>query len=69
VQDAQRRATAMADALGKRLGRVVEVRAVDVERPGPRFEAMAMKTASPPTPIEPGLITGRARATLKAEIR
>ena len=70
VQDAQRRVSAMAEALGKRLGRVVEVRAVDVERPVPRFEAMAQRAgAAPPTPIEPGLITVRARALLKAEIR
>jgi len=69
VQDAQRRATAMAEALGKRLGRVLEVRAIDVDRPAPRFEAMAQRAASTPTPIEPGLITVRARATLKAEIR
>ena len=69
VQDAQRRATAMAEALGRRLGPVLEVRTLDVERPVPRFEAMAQRTAAaPPTPIEPGLITVRARATLKAEI-
>ena len=69
VQDAQRRALAMAEALGRRLGPVLEVRTVDVERPIPRFEAMAQRTvAAPPTPIEPGLITVRARATLKAEI-
>jgi len=30
---------------------------------------MATRAASAPTPIEPGLITVRARATLKAEIR
>jgi uncharacterized protein YggE len=69
VQDAQRRASAMAEALGKRLGRVVELRTVEVERPIPRFEAMAQRAAAPPTPIEPGLITVRARAILKAEIR
>jgi uncharacterized protein YggE len=68
VQDASRRASAMADALGKRLGRVVEVRAVEVDRPTPRFEAMATRAAAQP-PIEPGLITVRARALLKAEIR
>jgi uncharacterized protein YggE len=69
VQDAQRRATAMADALGKRLGRVIEVRAIELERPGPRFETMQARAASTPTPIEPGQITVRARALLKAEIR
>ena len=68
VQDAERRATAMADALGKRLGRVVEVRTLEVDRPVPRFETMAGRAAAP-TPIEPGLITVRARAFLKAEIR
>jgi uncharacterized protein YggE len=70
VQDAQGRARAMAEALGKQLGRVVEVRTLDLERPIPRFEAMAQRAAAPvPTPIEPGLITVRARAVLKAEIR
>lgn len=69
VQDAQRRAAAMADALGKRLGRVVDVRAVEVQRPVPRFEAMTARAGSTPTPIEPGLVTVRARAVLKAEIR
>jgi uncharacterized protein YggE len=70
VQDAQQRATAMAEALGKRLGGVVEVRAVEVDRPMPRYETMAMKSAgATPTPIEPGLITVRARAVLKAKIR
>jgi uncharacterized protein YggE len=70
VQEAQRRARAMAEALGKQLGRVVEVRTLDLERPMPRFEAMAQRAAAPvPTPIEPGLITVRARAVLKAELR
>jgi len=69
TQDAQRRATAMAEALGMRLGRIVEVRAVDVERPGPRYETMAARAGATPTPIEPGLITVRARAVLKAELR
>ena len=68
VQDAQARAAAMADALGKKLGRVLAVTAQDVERPMPRFETMA-RAASAPTPIEPGLITVRARALLKAELR
>jgi uncharacterized protein len=69
VQDAQRRAVAMADALGKRLGRVVDVRALEMERPVPRVEALAARAAPTPTPIEPGLITVRARAILKAELR
>jgi uncharacterized protein YggE len=59
----------MAEALGKRLGNVIEVRALDVERPGPRFETMAARAAPAATPIEPGVITVRARATLKAELR
>ena len=70
VQDAQRRAAAMADAMGKRLGRIIEVKSVEMERPVPRMETMAMRTAgAPPTPIEPGLITVRARVTFKAEAR
>jgi uncharacterized protein YggE len=69
VQDAQQRATVMAEALGKRLGRVVDVRALEVERPGPRAEMLAARAAPTATPIEPGLITVRARATFKAELR
>jgi uncharacterized protein YggE len=69
VQDAQRRAAAMADALGKRLGRIVEVRTLELDRPVPRFEATMARRADVPTPIEPGLITVRARAVLKGEIR
>ena len=69
VQDAQRRATAMAEAIGKRLGRVLEVRAFESERPVPRMEAFAARAAPMPTPIEPGVITVRARAQLKAEVR
>jgi hypothetical protein len=70
VQDAQRRAVAMAEAMGKRLGRIIEVKSVELERPVPRMETMAMRTAgAPPTPIEPGLITVRARVTFKAEAR
>jgi uncharacterized protein YggE len=69
TQEALRRAKAMAEALGKRLGDVLEVRTVEVDRPVPRLEAMAPRAASAPTPIEPGLITVRARAVLKAELR
>lgn len=69
VQDAQRRATAMVEAVGRKLGRVIEIRASEGERPVPRFEAMATRAASTPTPIEPGLITVRAHASVKAEIR
>lgn len=70
VQDAQRRATAMAEALGKKITRIVEVRAVDAERIVPRPELMAARSAAPmQTPIEPGLVTIRARASLKAEMR
>ena len=69
VQDAQRRAGAMADALGKRLGRVVEVRTMDIDRPLPRMEMTMARRADAATPIEPGVITVRARAVLKAEIR
>ena len=71
VQDAQQRATAMAEAVGKKVTRIVEVRAVDAERIVPRPEVMASRAAAaaPPTPIEPGLVTIRARASLKAEMR
>jgi uncharacterized protein YggE len=70
VQDAQQRAAAMAEAVGKKITRVVEVRAVDAERIVPRPEMMAARAAAPvQTPIEPGLVTIRARASLKAEMR
>lgn len=69
VEDALRRATAMAEALGKRVGRVVEVRAFETEHPGPRGEVLAMRAAPGQTPIEPGVIAVRARATLKVELR
>jgi uncharacterized protein YggE len=69
VQDGRRRAAAMADALGLKLGRIVEVRAVDVERPMPRLETMAARAGATPTPVEPGLVIVRARAVVKAELR
>jgi uncharacterized protein YggE len=70
VQDAQQRAGAMAEDVGKKITRVIEVRAVDAERIQPRPEMMAARAAAPTqTTIEPGLVTIRARAALKAEIR
>jgi uncharacterized protein YggE len=70
VQDAQRRATAIAEALGKKVERVKEVRAIEADRVIPRPEMMTARAAAPmQTPVEPGLVTIRARASLKAEIR
>ena len=68
VEDAYRRATAMAEALGKRLGRVVEVRGMETS-PGLPVPLSHMRAAQAATPIEPGVVTVRARATLRAELR
>jgi uncharacterized protein YggE len=70
VQDAQRRAAAMAEAAGKRLGRVLEVRTTDLARPLPyAVEGVrAMAQTAPPTPVEPGQLTVRARVLLRAEL-
>ncbi len=69
TQDAHARARVMAEALGKRLGDVLEIRAIELDRPAPRLETLQARAAATPTPIEPGVITIRARAVLKAQLR
>jgi uncharacterized protein YggE len=68
VRDAQERLLAMLDALGKKLIRVVEVRTLDLVRPGPVYgEAAGLARAMAPTPVEPGQLTVRARVVVRAE--
>jgi uncharacterized protein YggE len=68
VADARSRAETMATALGRRLGRIVEIRTLD--EPGfPRPEPMVMaRAAAPGIPVEPGLIGVRARVRIRAEL-
>jgi uncharacterized protein YggE len=69
VGDARARAETMARALGQRLGRILRVQALD--EPGfPRPETMALaRTAAPSIPVEPGMITVRARVLIRAELQ
>jgi hypothetical protein len=69
AEDAQRRATAVADALGKKISRIVELRTLDLGLPEPAMleGVRALSAAAPPTPVEPGQITVRARVFIRAE--
>jgi uncharacterized protein YggE len=68
VLDAQARLEAMASALGRRVGRVLEVRTVDGGgRPEPLMTYARASSAS--IPIEAGQITVRARVVLRAELQ
>jgi uncharacterized protein YggE len=68
VRDARARAETMANALGQRLGRIVEIRTLD-EPAFPRPEPMAMgRVASSAIPVEPGVIGVRARVRIRAEL-
>lgn len=71
VEDAHRRATAIAEALGGKLGRVLEVKSLDggIAEPMMGLELARGMAAAPPTPVEPGQITVRARAFLRAELQ
>jgi len=67
TREALARATAMADAIGKRLTRVVDIRAADVAVPRPLgMEPLAMARAAT-TPVETGELTIQARVILRAE--
>ncbi|MCI0547354.1 MAG: SIMPL domain-containing protein [Candidatus Rokubacteria bacterium] len=66
VIDARARVETMARALGKKVTRIVEVRTLDGVRPGPEPYAMA-RAAAAPVPVEPGLLTVRARVLLRAD--
>jgi uncharacterized protein YggE len=68
VLDAQARLEAMASALGRRVGRILEVRTVDGGgRPEPLMTYARASSAS--IPIEAGQITVRARVVLRAELQ
>jgi uncharacterized protein YggE len=68
VVDAQARLEAMAGALGRRVGRILEVRAADGGgRPEPVMTYARATGAS--IPIEAGQITVRARVVLRAELQ
>ena len=69
VRDARTRLDAMVGALGRKVTRVVEVRIVESGAPVPVMErfAAARVGAAPPTPVEPGQISVRARVVMKAE--
>jgi uncharacterized protein YggE len=69
VRDARARVEAMARALGQRVSRILEVRAVDGV-PYPMGEMAVMARAGPAAvPVEPGLVTVRARVLLRAELQ
>ncbi len=70
TRDALARVTAMADAIGKRVTRVVEIRAADVGSPRPLgVETMRAASASMSTPVEPGEIAVTARVIVRAEFQ
>jgi uncharacterized protein YggE len=70
VEDARRRATTVADALGMRVTRVLEVRALETFPPPgiPEGRMLAMRDVGG-TPVEPGQLTVRARVTLRVELQ
>jgi uncharacterized protein YggE len=69
TREAHARATAMADAIGKRLTRVIEIRTAEVAPPW-RMPMEAMRSAAAPaTPVEPGELTISARVILRAEFQ
>lgn len=68
TDDARSRAAAIAGALGKQVVRVLEVRVLDgAPPPVPLAGVSALAAGAPPTPVEPGDITVRARVLLRAE--
>jgi uncharacterized protein YggE len=67
TRDALARATAMADAIGKRITRVVEIRAL--ETGGPMPVEMLRATTAASTPVEPGEIAVSARVVVRAEFQ
>jgi uncharacterized protein YggE len=70
TREAHARATAMADALGMRLTRVVEIRSADVAIPrGMAMEPMTMARTATSTPVESGELTIQARVILRAEFQ
>jgi len=70
TREALARATAMAEAIGKRIVRVVEIRTIDLGTPRPLVMEMARTTAAPAsTPVEPGELTVQARVVVRAEFQ
>jgi uncharacterized protein YggE len=69
TRDALTRATAMAEAIGKRITRVVEIRALETGGPTPVMGEMLRTTAAASTPIEPGEIAVSARVVVRAEFQ
>jgi uncharacterized protein len=69
VRDARARVDAMAAALGKRVSRVVEVRTQEGQARPVMAETMATTRAGAPIPVEPGVLTIRARVLLRAELQ
>ena len=69
IRDARARLDAMVGALGKTVTRIVEVRIVESGTPVPVMErfAAARVGAAPPTPVEPGQVSVRARVLMKGE--
>jgi hypothetical protein len=69
TREAHARATAMADAIGKRLTRVIEIRTAEVVTPW-RMPMEALRAAAAPaTPVEAGELTISARVILRAEFQ
>jgi len=65
TREALQRATAMAEAIGKKITRVVEIRTIDLGMPRPFMmeTTLARTAAAPPsTPVEPGESTTAAPA-------
>src|SRR5262245_2058263 len=67
TREAHARATAMADAIGKRITRVLEIRTADVPIPVRAPMEMMRTAVAPSTPVEAGELTIRARVYLRAE--
>ena len=75
TRDAMEKARVLAEALGGRLVRIVEVHEGGMARPVPIYAAYAgggtaeaRMSAPPPTPVEPGTLEVRAQVQLVAEI-
>ena len=70
TREALARATAMAEAIGKRIVRVVEIRTIDVGPPRPLVMEMARTAAAAPsTPVEAGELSVQARVVVRAEFQ
>ena len=70
TREALARATAMAEAIGKRIVRVVEIRTIDLGTPRPLVMEMARTAAAPAsTPVEPGELSVQARVMVRAEFQ